>query len=141
LEQEILQRLCDAVRRKRCCKWQGQWFPSCPKWLFSIPYSKYGPQGDSFRNHGGHQIECNGWTPEDSKRSLPAVFPTMAGSMEQVCVCTWLLIWRWLGKRCHMSYHYSAVLPFWELFWLPFIYYSVKQYSIYIYIYIYIYTQ
>ena len=38
-------------------------------------------------HHGGHRIECEGWTPEDSKRSLPPVHPTMAGSMEQVWVC------------------------------------------------------
>jgi hypothetical protein len=33
------------------------------------------------------------------------VLPTMVGSMEQVCVRTRILLWRWLGKRCHMSYH------------------------------------
>ena len=38
-------------------------------------------------HHGGHQIECDGRTPEDSKRSLPPVLPTLSGSMEQVCVC------------------------------------------------------
>ena len=39
-------------------------------------------------HHGGHRIECDGWTPEYSKRNLPPVHPTMAGSMEQcVCVC------------------------------------------------------
>jgi hypothetical protein len=48
--------------------------------------SENGPQGDTFRNHGGHKIECDGRTPEDSKRSLPPVLPRMAGSMEQ-CVC------------------------------------------------------
>ena len=43
-------------------------------------------RGIAFRNHGGHQIECDGRNPEDSK-SLPSVLPTMAGSMEQVFVC------------------------------------------------------
>jgi len=57
------------------------------EWLLVVPYSENGPQGDAFRNHGGHQIECDGRTPEDSKRSLPPVLPTMAGSMEQLCVC------------------------------------------------------
>ena len=38
-------------------------------------------------HHGGHQIECDGRTPEDSKRSLSPMLPTMAGSMEKVCVC------------------------------------------------------
>jgi len=44
----------------------------------------------------GRRIECDGGTPEDSKRSLPPVLPTMAGSMEQVCVCATVLLWRWL---------------------------------------------
>jgi len=66
-------------------------------------------------HHGGHRIECDGWTPEDSKRSLPPVHPTIAGSMEQVCVCARVWLWRWLGKRCGMSYHYSAIPQFREL--------------------------
>ena len=53
----------------------------------AVPYSENGPQGDPFCNHGGHQIKCVGRTLEDSKRSLPLMLPTMAGSMEQVCVC------------------------------------------------------
>jgi hypothetical protein len=51
------------------------------------------------------------------------VLPTMAGSMEQVCVCVRaharVLLWRWLGKRCCMSYHYSAILPFREFLTAP----------------------
>jgi hypothetical protein len=39
----------------------------------------------------------------------------MARSMEQTCVCARVLHWRWLGKRCHMSYPYNAILQFWEL--------------------------
>ena len=87
------------------------------EWLLAVPYSANEPQGDAFRNHGGHQIEWDGRTPEDSKRSLPPVLPTMAGSMEQVCVCVCarVLLWRWLVKRCHMSYHYSAIPHFREL--------------------------
>ena len=57
-----------------------------------IPYSENGHQGDAFRNHGGHQIECDGRTPEDSKRSLLPVLPTMARSMEQTCVCARVLL-------------------------------------------------
>jgi len=85
----------------------------------AVPYSENGPQRDVFRNHGGHQIECDGRTPEDSKRSLPPVLPTMAGSMEQVCARARVLLWRWLGKCCHMSYHYSAIPQFRELFDCP----------------------
>ena len=66
-------------------------------------------------HHGGHQIECDGRTPEDSKRSLPPVHPTMEGSMEQVCVCATVWLWSWLGKHRHMSYHYSAIPQFREL--------------------------
>jgi hypothetical protein len=40
----------------------------------------------------------------------------VAGSMEQVCVRARVLLWRWLGKCCCMSYHYSAIPPFRELF-------------------------
>jgi hypothetical protein len=47
------------------------------------------------------------------------VLPTMAGSMEQVCARARVLLWRWLGKRCHMSYHYSATPHFRELFDCP----------------------
>ena len=79
------------------------------EWLWAVPYSENVPQGDAFRTTE------DGWTPEDSKRSLPSVHPTMAGSMEQVCVRARVWLWRWLGKRCHISYHYSAIPQFREL--------------------------
>jgi hypothetical protein len=44
------------------------------------------------------------------------VLPTMAGLMEQVCACARALLWRWLGKRCHMPYHYCTTPHFRELF-------------------------
>jgi hypothetical protein len=84
--------------------------------LLAVPYSELGPQVDVFRSHGKHQIECDDRTPEDSKRSLPPVLPTMAGSTEQVCVRARVLLWKWSGKRCHMTYHYSAIPHFRELF-------------------------
>jgi hypothetical protein len=65
-------------------------------WLF--PTLKNGPQGDTFLNHGRHQIECDCRTPEDSKIRLKPVLPTMPGSMEQMCVGARILLWRWLGK-------------------------------------------
>ena len=89
------------------------------EWLLAVPYSENGPQGDAFRNHGGHKIECDGRTPEDYKRSLPPVLPTMAGSMEQVCARARILLRRWLGKCCHMSYHRSAIPQFREHFDCP----------------------
>jgi len=89
------------------------------EWLLALPCSENGPQGDAFRNHGGHQIECDGRTPEDSKRSLLSALPTMAGSMEQVRAWARALLWRWLGKRYRMSYHYSAIPHFRELFDCP----------------------
>jgi hypothetical protein len=36
-----------------------------------------------------------------------------------VCVCARVLLWRWLGKRCHMSYHYNVIPQFRELFDCP----------------------
>jgi hypothetical protein len=53
----------------------------------------------------------------NSKRSHPSVLPSLAGSMEQVRVCTRVLLWRWLGKSCHMSYHCNTTIP--RTFWLP----------------------
>jgi hypothetical protein len=47
------------------------------------------------------------------------VFQKMAGSMEQMCLCARVLLWRWLGKRCRRSYHYRAIPPFRELFDCP----------------------
>jgi hypothetical protein len=55
--------------------------------ILAGPYSKNGPQGDTCCNHGGHQIEYDIQTPEDSKRSLSPVLPTMAGLKEQECMC------------------------------------------------------
>jgi hypothetical protein len=51
----------------------------------AVSYSENGPQGTHFAIM--EDMECDGRTAEDSKRSLPPVFPTMAGSMEQVCLC------------------------------------------------------
>ena len=102
--------------------------------ILAVPYSENGPQGDPFRNHGGHQMECDGRTAEDSKRSLPPVLPTMAGSVKQVCVCVRararVLLWRWLGKRCHISNDYIDIPHFRELFDCPsYINYAVERLS------------
>ena len=84
-------------------------------WLF--PTLKMGLKGTHFATM--EDIECDGRTAEDSKRSLPPVLPTMAGSMEQVCVCARVLLRRRLGKRCHMSNHYNFIPHFRELFDCP----------------------
>ena len=47
-------------------------------WLF--PTLKMGLKGRRFA--AMEDNECDGRTAEDSKRSLPSVLPTMAGSME-----------------------------------------------------------
>jgi hypothetical protein len=51
------------------------------------------------------------------------------GASVCVCVCARtcarVLLWRWLGKHCHMSYRYSAIPHFQELFDCPS--YSVKE--------------
>jgi hypothetical protein len=52
-------------------------------WLF--PTLKMGLKVTRFATM--EDIECDGRTAEDSKRSLPPVLPTLFGSMEQVCVC------------------------------------------------------
>jgi hypothetical protein len=46
------------------------------------------PQRNTFRNHGGHRMKCDGRTPDDSTRSLPTVLPTMAGSRASVYMST-----------------------------------------------------
>jgi hypothetical protein len=56
------------------------------EWLLAVPYSENGPQGGAFRNDSGHQMECDGRTPEDSKRSLPPVLPTVRACV-RACVC------------------------------------------------------
>jgi hypothetical protein len=81
----------------------------CSRWLSAVPYSVMGLKGVTFHNSVTYQIKCNGWTLEDSKRNLRLVLPTMAGLMKQVCVCTRALLWKCLGKHCHISYHYSAL--------------------------------
>jgi hypothetical protein len=65
--------------------------------LLAVRYSENGLQGGTFRNHGGHRIECCGRTPEDPKRSLPLSIPAMAGSREKmfmcVCVCVCVCVY------------------------------------------------
>jgi hypothetical protein len=63
--------------------------PHCPDlapsdfWLF--PTLKMGLKGTRFATM--EDIDFDGRTAKDSKRSLPSVLSTMTGSMEQVCVC------------------------------------------------------
>jgi len=57
-------------------------------WLF--PSLKMDLKGTRFATM--EDIECDDRTPGDSKRSLPLVLSTMAGSMEQVCVCARVLL-------------------------------------------------
>jgi hypothetical protein len=52
--------------------------------LLALPYSENRPQGETFRSHGGQQIECDDRTPQHSKRTNPPVLPTMIGWMQQV---------------------------------------------------------
>jgi hypothetical protein len=67
------------------------------EWLSVVHYSENVPQGDTLHNQVGRQIECNSLTLENSKRSLQPVLSAMVGSMEQMCVCARVLLWRWLG--------------------------------------------
>jgi hypothetical protein len=38
--------------------------------LLAAPQSENGPQGDTFCNSGGHQIECNSQTPKIAKEAF-----------------------------------------------------------------------
>jgi hypothetical protein len=132
---QVLQRLRAAVRTKRRYKFASRdsglthrvthrllchhlntvLSGSRSDWLLAVPYSENGPQKDTFRNRGGHKIERDGWTPEDSKRSLTPVLPTVAGWSKCVRACARILFWRWLSKCCRKTY-YIAIPSFWELF-------------------------
>ena len=52
----------------------------------------------------------------------------MAGSNEQVCVSPMVLLWMWLGKHYHKSYHCNAIPPFRELFECPSHWIIMKSY-------------
>jgi hypothetical protein len=89
-------------------------------------------------NHEGHQIECKSQTPEDSKSIYLPVLPTMVGSMdrqrgrERACVharaCSCVLgkggggmegsyfEGDYISTTLPLSYHYSAIPTFRELF-------------------------
>jgi hypothetical protein len=107
------------------------------QWRLAVPYSENGPQGDTFRNYGGHKIECDGRSPEDSNRSHPPVLPTVAGSMEQVCarkgptskVIRYALLYA-LPLQCNTTIQGT--------FWLPILHVCV---CIYVYIYIHTHTK
>jgi hypothetical protein len=79
------------------------------EWLLADPYLENCPQGDKVRSRGGRQTERDCRTPEYPKTSLLPLLPTMAGSMEQVCVFARDLLWRLLSKGCHMTYQYNAI--------------------------------
>ena len=51
----------------------------------------------------------------------PSAGASNNGKMDGVSVCVRARVplWRWLGKRCHMSYHYSAIPQFREVFDCP----------------------
>ena len=86
------------------------------EWLSAVPYSENVLQGDAFRTM--EDIESNA-TAE--LRKIPK--ETFRQCIQQwqhrwskcVCVCARVWLWRWLGKRCHISYHYSAIPQFQEL--------------------------
>jgi hypothetical protein len=55
-----------------------------PSDFLLFPTLNVGLKGTPFATM--ENIECGDRTPEGSKRNPPPVLPTMAGSMEQVCV-------------------------------------------------------
>ena len=50
-----------------------------------FPYSENRPQGDAFCNHGGHQIDCDGRNPEDSKE--PSAGASNSARIDGASVC------------------------------------------------------
>jgi hypothetical protein len=107
--------LCSSSSQEKhsCCHPTAVLSKSLCEWLLAVPYCESGPQEDAFPNHGWHQIEWEGRTPDDSKWSLPPVLPTNAGSMEHVCVCVCARFLLWMVVI--MSYHYCTIPHFQEL--------------------------
>jgi hypothetical protein len=88
------------------------------KWPLAVPYSENGPQGDTFHNHRGHQIECDNWTLEDSERSLLPVLPIMTGLMEQLFLSKGftLKVIRWVLPYA-LPWQCITTIP--GMFWVP----------------------
>jgi hypothetical protein len=61
------------------------------------------------------------WPSSGRFQNKPSsVLPTIEDLWSKcVCVRARALLWRWLGKCYHMSYHYSTIPPFQELFDCP----------------------
>jgi hypothetical protein len=57
----------------------------------AVPHAENGPQGDTFRNHGGHQIKCHGRTPKNS-----------------LCVCACVRVSFAVCHAITVQYHYSG---------------------------------
>ena len=84
-------------------------------WLSAVPYSENLPQADAFRTM--EDIESNATAELRKIPNKPSASASNNGRMDgaSVCWCARVRLWRWLGKRCHMSYHYSAIPQFREL--------------------------
>jgi hypothetical protein len=134
---QVLQRSCDTPSHISLVMQQlflaEKNIPTTVISLHSL-YSESGPQRDTFCNHGGHEIECDGQILKDSKRNLPPVFPTMAGSKEQVCVC--LCVYVCVKKNSTLKtiryallyvLPYRAIPPFRELFDCPSFNFLIKN--------------
>jgi hypothetical protein len=93
---------------------------------FGCSCSENSPQGDMFHKHGGHQIKCDGLTPEDSKRSLPLTSNNGRINWASLRVWARVMLWRWLGKRCCyvLPLQSNATIP--GTFWLPIIFSSLS---------------
>jgi hypothetical protein len=62
------------------------------------------------------------WRPNSGRfQKKPSAGASNNGRIDgaSVCALARVLLWRWLGKRCHMSYQYSAIPQFQELFNCP----------------------
>ena len=150
---QVLQRLRDAVRRKRRDKWQEEWFlhhdnasshtslvvqqflaeKSIPV-ITQPPYSpdlapsdfrlfstlKMGLKGTRFATMEDIKSNATAELCRIPKEAFHRCFQQWQDRWSKcVCVRARVLLWRWLGKRCHMSYHFGAIPHFRELFDCP----------------------
>jgi hypothetical protein len=101
------------------------------EWHLIVPYSENGRQGrvsqpwstsNRMRRPNSGKLQTNPSSGASNNGRIDGAGICLFGWLF-VCVCARararILLWRWLGKRCHMSYHYSAIPHFRELFDSP----------------------
>jgi hypothetical protein len=102
---------------------------SRPEWLLAVPYSENGPQEDTFRNHGGHQINATAerqWIPKEAFRRCFQLWQDRWSKCVCVCVCVCVceresnistLKAIWWEFPCVLPLQCNTTFP--RTFWLP----------------------